>query len=193
MNIGVDLDGVTADIDTEMIRRLEEAGYETDINKWHSYFMEDNHPHVPEGFFEDQFNDPNLWLNARPYEDAWHMVNKWWGEGHNVFFITCRPKSVWEITYRWLDDWSIGFNDVYAGLEKYKKLELVEPLKLDLFIEDDPLEAAEIARITTSFLVDRPYNVRYNIGAAERVENFYKINEWIKDAEVQVSSMSKIY
>ncbi len=180
MNLGIDCDGCVANIDQELIHRLGVKGIESDINNWHNYYLEKNHPEVPIEWINEQFADPTLWINAVPYEDAWHMVNKWFGEGHNVFIITARPKDVWELTYKWFDNWYIGCNDVYC-VPKMDKHLYIDKLNLDLFIEDDPITAAEISLGITSFLIDRPYNRRYDIQDAERVESFYKIDEWISE------------
>jgi hypothetical protein len=187
MNIGFDFDGCIANMYEEMAIRLEKAGYKTDTSKWDSYSIEENHPEVPVPWIIEQFADPTFWLNAQPYDDAWYMLNKWFGDGHNIYIITCRSAREYDVSYRWLEEWNVNYNQLFCGALKYHKNSYIDKLQLDIFIEDNPIEVTKLAETIPTFLLDRPYNSRYDIGGAVRVSDCYALNEtleqWQKDLD----------
>jgi hypothetical protein len=119
MRIGLDLDGVVVDLFPEVELRCRESGIE-----------------FPSGDYPSEwFSDPLMFLNAHPYEDAWALVNKWFGMGHDIFIITARKREVRDVTYRWLSEWDIIYNDIFFK-PTAKKWEFGKELGLDFFVDD---------------------------------------------------------
>jgi uncharacterized HAD superfamily protein len=192
-NLGIDMDGVIAKLDDEMIFRMNRDGYDPKYEEWTTFSIEENCPHIPNQWIVDQFADRLFWLNMKAYEDAWYTINKWFFANNNIFFITSRPKDMDDITGRWLEEWRINYNLVSSGYPRGEKYKAIERFDLDLFIEDRPIEAKEISNHIPTFLLDRSYNRSADIGTAMRVKDFYEIegeiSQWAKqssalDAEI---------
>lgn len=165
MKIAVDLDGVIANIENEIVYRLDKIGIKTDPQKWPSFYIEDHIDGIPDGWVEELFNDPLFYLNAIAYEDAFYSLSEWFYAGNDVYIITSRPKDLDEITFRWLDEWAIPYNKTITGVEKLKKYEIALDLDVDAMIEDHPHEAEILVMNSIdSYLVRRPYNKNYEYG-----------------------------
>lgn len=179
MKIALDVDGVVCNLYEEIYYRLERDGYDPiPHEKLHSFKIEDNVNSLSKEWIKEQFRDNTFWLNTKPFQDAWLMINKWFMSGHDVYLVTCRWSNTLDPTLRWLSEWDIPFNDISMGnvhLEKYKFLERVGA---DLMVEDRLDEANEVAkRGITSFLIDKPYNQGKT--KAKRIKNLYEVDEII--------------
>lgn len=162
MKIAVDLDGVIANIEGEIVHRLEKIGIKTNPKWWPSFYIEDHISGIPEGWATELFNDELFYLNAIAYEDAFYSLNEWFYAGNDVFIITSRGVHLEEITLRWLDEWSIAYNKTIVGAEKLKKFEIAKELGADIMIEDYPHEAEVLMENgIETYLINRPYNKLY--------------------------------
>ena len=157
MILSFDIDGVICNLAEEMAFRLRQDGYEATVSDIKTFKIEDTFD-VGEDWFDLQADDPTFWLNAKPYEDAWYMINKWFYQGHDVYFVTAREGKYTQLTERWLEMWDIPFNAL-AHTEIGEKLEILDFLDAELFVEDRMEEANLIAKGgRVSYLVDRPWN-----------------------------------
>ncbi len=135
INIVLDLDGVIADIGSSIDEYLAENGVKSDFN-YSNWLVSDN---------DDQdamkvFNNPLFWKNLKPYEDAWHQVNKWFSEGVNVHIVTARRcDAAIKNTASWLDAWRIAtLEPVFAGVNQ--KYEVIKDINPAFVVEDNPNE-----------------------------------------------------
>lgn len=186
--IGIDVDGVIANISNEISHRLKRDGFSHDLSLWKKYLLEENHPQVDEQWMLTQFKDPTFWLNAIPFKDAWHVLNNWFMNNIDIYLLTCRPSEYSkDVTYRWLDEWFINYNNIIFDIPKNQKHEYLQKLNISLFIEDNPVEAKIAAKTTETYLMDRPYNKRYKIGHAKRISSMHEIEKKVfADAKVEV-------
>lgn len=178
MSIGIDLDGVIADLTPELLIRLKSIGVESNPEDWRSMYIEDVHPELPKGWASSQFADELFLMNAIAYESAFYCVNRWFFGGKDVFILTCRPESFRGVTERWLDEWGIAYNELFMGMPRLEKTSYLIDLGCDVFIEDHIGEAekASDAGINT-FLQLRPYNKHQKIkNKVRRVEDLYVVD-----------------
>ncbi len=190
MIIGLDIDGVIADIQSEMIIRIKEAfGVEKDIADWKSFLWEDEFECVTPEWALEQLGDPTLYLNCLCYGPAWYMVNKWFMTGNDVFLVTCRGPKTGErtipATEKWLSDWELNFNQLIHSQKRLNKSDACLELGIQLFVEDDPHEARILASNgIETYLLDHPYNRDYDIGDATRISSLYDVDDIISGVRV---------
>jgi len=160
MKIGVDIDGVIADIFPILRRELNEYFQKdiTEIDQHNIAKMYDvTWPEVSD-FFEARadrlFGAPELVNGAR---EAIQTLEK---AGHKIFFITARRQGrEQEITLKWLKQHGFPLDDVHC-VGQHSKVDTVRLCGLDIFIEDSDRNAVEIAAQAgiPVCLLDTPYN-----------------------------------
>jgi uncharacterized HAD superfamily protein len=183
MIFALDIDGVTSNVTREMLYRVNAYGVDATDEDITTFKFEECLP-VPKDFIVEQFQDQTFWLNQIPFEDAWTCINKWFSDGHDIFFITARHEDARESTYRWFEMWDIPFNDVLFGNEHMGKHEVITELGAKFFVEDRITEATEIARQgIMSFLMDRTYNKGET--PAVRVKSMYDIDDMITNGTIR--------
>lgn len=158
MIINVDIDGVIADLVSELSWRYGEAGIEVEYEKCFNFKMERNYDEPYEGWIRDQLDDPTFWLNIKPHNDAWYVLNKWFHHHeHEINFITARWD--YDLTYKWLNEWGVPFDRLEVGVPTGEKHTFATKYKADIVVEDRPeeimaYEANEVPCIVPS----RPWN-----------------------------------
>ena len=192
MRIGLDLDGVIADARAETQHRfLKDHGAE-EWDRVKDYFHTSKAPGVPEGWMRAQFDDPTYWLNIKPFQDGWLMANKWFSQGHDVLIVTARYAEERHLTEQWLEDWDIIVSDViFSPLGQ--KHEVASEEGLQIFVEDNPDEAATVAdHVGASFLVDAPYNQCETDHRVVRVASLYQVDKVIERCLMSNSSVKDV-
>lgn len=129
----LDLDGVITDIDSLIDETLESYGVSEDYSSWLT--TDTKHPEALK-----LFSNPVFWKNLKPFEDAWHQVNYWFGKGIDVHILTARrSEASVNATADWLDDWKINTMtpQFSAFNEKYKIAKEINPVYM---VEDNPSE-----------------------------------------------------
>lgn len=180
MIIGSDIDGVVANLCRVMVDRLNIEGHKANEDDFHTFHVEDVYP-VADDWIVKHFDDRSFWMDCIPYKESWFALNKWWAEGDDIYFVTCRSSKIArKATHDWLEKWEIPYNDV-VFTSHMEKMHVVNDLNLDFFMEDRFDEAAAIAEAGhSSFLIDRPYN--QGDTPAIRVANMAEIDEEYKRA-----------
>jgi len=185
MIIASDMDGVIANIFVEFEIRLKK---DFDIQKpwteWTTHYIaKEFEGIVPESWVDEQLGDPTFFLNAKPYESAWYMLNKWFMAGHDIYITTCRghgdfySDETLQITERWLDEWEINYNQILGNLTRLEKWKTCEAIGADLLIEDDPHEILVASQHLPAYMVAYPYNSNYDIGAGIRINSLYELDD----------------
>lgn len=59
--------------------------------------------------------EPERMLTAAPYSDALKMLNKWYDEGHIIFFFTSRTEAHREYTETWLKKHGFKYHGIIFG------------------------------------------------------------------------------
>lgn len=179
MILAVDIDGVIANTNAEMLHRYSEAGVPVEDSAQEHFKWEDNFGEPYEGWVGDQMKDPCFWLNALPYEDGWYMVNKWFADMHDVYFLTARWEE--DETIQWLDMWDIPYNGLITNIKKGCKWKHVKSLGADIMIEDRPEEILSLAEHdVVTFVPSRTYNKSVmDDDHIFTVSNLYEVDEII--------------
>lgn len=59
--------------------------------------------------------EPERMEDAELYPDALHQVNKWYDEGHVIYFFTSRTEAHREVTERWLQKHGFKYHGIIFG------------------------------------------------------------------------------
>ena len=110
LKIGVDLDGVIADVYQVMVRMVK-SEYGLDIEKlvkkrgFGYWWM--NWPEVKaidgcSEFIIQKFNEPEVYQEACLIKGSLKVLQKWQRQGHQIWLITARPPNLKATTLNWL-------------------------------------------------------------------------------------------
>lgn len=162
MKIGIDLDGVIADLTTELVYRLDKIGIKTNPYRWKSLRLENEIDGVSADWMAEQINDPLFYMNVPAYEDAFYAINEWFYSGNDVYIITTRPTDCLDVSQDWLDQWGIPYNNIYAGIKHREKIEVINDLNIAAMVEDNPEECEVIVETgINTFIISRSWNRDY--------------------------------
>lgn len=153
MIIGVDVDGVVADLNTEWLRRINAAQLTTysveDITEWDMKCVSRDGYDVYQ-----HLRDPDLYDHVRPYRGALEAIEVLRDVGHRVVFVTSCSVGKYDAKERWLV--RHGFlPDHYVQPDFYPANDK-SLIRADVLIDDAPhnLETFPGERI----LIDQPHN-----------------------------------
>ena len=158
-SIVLDLDGVISDIsssiDSYLLKTHNIKKNDLDYSSW---LITDCHDEMA----MEMFNNPLFWKNMKPYEDAWHQINKWFNDGIDVHIVTARRcDSAIRNTIPWLDSWRIGtLEPVFTGI--HQKYEVIKDINPQFVVEDNPNEVILlIDKGINAFLRKQWYNEQH--------------------------------
>jgi len=95
------------------------------------------------------------------FEQAVETLHQLAEEGHEIYYITSRPKDCCEKTRHWMEQ--MGFPVVkerfYCGMEDYEKAEIINSLNLDVYVDDKIAVLETLSNSKTKAIVrDQSYN-----------------------------------
>ncbi|WP_085993589.1 5' nucleotidase, NT5C type [Oceanobacillus senegalensis] len=124
--------------------------------------------HEPFGLNDEEGN--KMWKSSLeeiyysdcpPFNGAVETLNKLDKEGHEIFYITARPKEHGKRSMDWLKKQGFPVQEerFYYGMQDDEKVHIIQDLDLDYYIDDKPaiLETLKNGR-TTLLIKDQPYN-----------------------------------
>lgn len=97
-----------------------------------------------------------------PFPDAIELLQELEQNGHEIYYITSRPKEHGERTMEWLR--ALGFpikeNQFFYGMQDHEKVHIIKELALDYYFDDKPdvLNTLLEESATKVFVKDQPYN-----------------------------------
>jgi uncharacterized protein len=125
--------------------------------------------HEPFGLTEEQGS--NMWnssleeiyyTSCPPFPNALETLRELDEKGHEIYYITARPKEHGERTKEWLKSQGFPVSDerFYYGMKDPEKIEIIKKLKLDYYFDDKPevLNTLLDETETKVFVRDQSYN-----------------------------------
>ncbi|TSI08641.1 HAD hydrolase-like protein [Lysinibacillus sp. BW-2-10] len=100
------------------------------------------------------------------FEGAVELLNELQKEGHEIFYITSRPKNYCPRTRQWVVEQGFPVVDAnfYCGMQDDEKIHIIKELKLDYYFDDKPAVLNTLTDIPTKIYVkDQSYNQHVNI------------------------------
>jgi len=155
--LGVDIDGVVCDLNTELAKVLTGAlGRQVHSSEFTRYDLSDF------GFDGDIVvrcaEEDGAYVVADPYRYAPEVLREL-SNSYDLVYVTARPERLWKDTIGWFNKQGIPYRDIY--FTKHKSNKSLE-LGIELFIEDNPSNLADLNRngVGTLKFVHR-YNEHY--------------------------------
>ena len=82
-------------------------------------------------------------------------------EGHEIYYITSRPKSYCERTREWMiaQGFPVENRHFFCGMQDHEKIATIQTLALDVYVDDKPAVLETLQEIdTTVILKNQSYN-----------------------------------
>lgn len=165
MIVASDIDGVLADIEPELNRRIStHFGIDISEVKKDKFYMHDRFdidPKEMENFLQTSvFNDDEFWLMAGPIEENTEALRKIYFE-HEVVLVTGRHGPTRKVTKEWLRRELIPYHGLLMDSLQVKH-RAMKYAGAELMIEDRYNEATTIAtKGFRSYVVERHYNLEH--------------------------------
>ena len=115
------------------------------------------------------------------FPDAVETLQKLEKNGHEIYYITARPKEHGERTKVWLKENGFPVQDerFFYGMQDHEKVEIIKKLKLDYYFDDKPEVLNTLLNESIKiFLRDQSYNRHLNI---PRIVNWSDLEEIITE------------
>lgn len=179
MKIGVDLDGIVANIDPPLRRAIIDK---LNIDLWAdggpTTFWIQKEPRVlsipgGEEFVNNLFFSPFIYANALQVPSSVSNLNILRDQGHEIWIITARPGIVSEATINWLKtndlEWAVEkliICDPTIANRSTTKLDTCKKLKIDLLLDDHASTIKTICKAMEipGILIKYPWNINEDAG-----------------------------
>ncbi|MBT2730958.1 HAD hydrolase-like protein [Bacillus sp. ISL-75] len=144
--------------------------------------------HEPFGLTGEQGQE--MWRNSLEeiyytscpaFPDAVETLQELEKKGHEIYYITARPKEHGERTKEWLKENGFPVHEerFFYGMQDHEKVEIIKKLKLDYYFDDKPEVLNTLLNESIKiFLRDQSYNRHLNV---PRIINWSDLEETIKD------------
>lgn len=128
-----------------------------------------------------------MWVNSMEeiyfsdcpaYEGALELLQELHEEGHEIFYITSRPKKYCQQTRTWMKKHGFPVVDehFYCGMQDFEKINIITSLQLDYYFDDKPAVLETMNNISTKiFVKDQPYNQKVNLPRLKEWSEFTEL------------------
>lgn len=121
------------------------------------------------------------YTSCPPFPHAVETLQELERQGHEVFYITARPKEHGERTKKWLIDNGFPVHEgrFYWGMDDSEKVNIIQKLQLDYFFDDKPAVLETLSDLPIKvYAKDTSYNRHLNI---PRITCWSELKEIIKN------------
>ncbi|WP_010098402.1 5' nucleotidase, NT5C type [Ornithinibacillus scapharcae] len=112
------------------------------------------------------------YTDCPPYNEAVEVLNKLVAGGHEVYYITARPKEHGERTKAWMKEQGFPIHNhrFFYGMEDHEKIDIIKDLNLDFYVDDKPAILDTLSKENIRlYLKDQSYN---------RTSTYNRILDW---------------
>lgn len=126
--------------------------------------------------FDDEYS--YVYKTSTIVEGAKNVIENLKARGIEIYYVTARSKSIHDITAQWIADQGLDSNRVHSLGGNHGKVEAAKELGCDVFIEDDPNNAKNLAEAGYKVIL---MDTNYNKGVSGN--NITRVNGWdqVKD------------
>jgi|SRR3954466_262365 uncharacterized HAD superfamily protein len=113
-----------------------------------------------------------------PFPDAVETLQALDNEGHEVYYITSRPKEHGERTKKWLKEQGFPVRDdrFFYGMQDEEKIDIIQKLQLDYYFDDKPAVLNTLTYDSLKVVVkDQSYNRHLMLPRIIHWADFHKI------------------
>ena len=184
LNICIDIDGTITD-PYHFIPYMNEI-YNEDIRAENCYThrLEDLYNKPLEDILKKFHNEYiHCYKEADIVEGSHEVITELYNE-HNLYFVTARSNILEKDTLEWLMEKEFPKIDVHL-LGSYYKVDKAKELNCNIFIEDNPDNAIELAQAGIKvLLIETNYNQGISHDNIVRVTDWYEIKNIIKNVSL---------
>lgn len=124
--------------------------------------------HEPFGLTKEQGG--NMWMSSLEdiyftdcptFDDALETLKALEEAGHEIYYITSRPKQYCSQTREWMKAQGFPVNDenFFCGMQDDEKIATIKALELDYYFDDKPAVLETLSDVPTKvFVIDQSYN-----------------------------------
>ena len=112
------------------------------------------------------------------FPDAVEILQTLDNEGHEIYYITSRPKEHGERTKKWLKEQGFPVRDdrFFYGMQDEEKVEIIRELQLDYYFDDKPAVLNTLTHDSLKVVVkDQSYNQHLALPRVTHWADFHKI------------------
>ncbi|MDQ0199029.1 5' nucleotidase, NT5C type [Neobacillus ginsengisoli] len=162
------------DIDDTLINLREHAfhiynkklGKNIELDAFHA--LQKVEIHEPFGLSDEQGKE--MWnssleeiyyTSCPPFPNAVETLQELAKQGHEIYYITARPKEHGERTKDWLKEQGFPVQDerFFYGMQDHEKIQIIKKLKLDYYFDDKPEVLNTLLNESLKiFVKDQSYN-----------------------------------
>jgi hypothetical protein len=105
--------------------------------------------------------DEIYYTDCPPFPGALEVLQELDQEGHEIYYITARPEEHGIRTREWLKDrgFPVREDRFYYGMKDHEKINIIEQLELDYYVDDKPAILDTLTRTKTRLMIkDQSYN-----------------------------------
>lgn len=179
MRIGIDIDDTIANTE-EYIFSVAKDYIESVLKRKFEYYPEEKSYHKMYNCsrkdiysFMRHFSKKQLLSNVTPFSNAKKIINMLKEEGHEIYFITSRNRTLaWDIfnlTENWLKKYNFNYDKLIVGIRKKGKT--CKKNKIDLFIDDNPNQCLDVSMYNIPVLMYDAINNKNN-------NEFKRVYDW---------------
>lgn len=144
--------------------------------------------HEPFGLTDEQGKE--MWnrsleevyhTNCPPFPNAVETLQELEKQGHEIYYITSRPKEHGERTKEWLKERGFPVRDdrFFYGMQDNEKVNIIKELKLDYYFDDKPDVLNTLLNESLKvYIKDQSYNRHLEL---PRIVDWTELNEIIKN------------
>jgi len=187
MNLGFDIDGVVADLATVMVDHInKEYSLNHTSDVFQNYYLINNkytnndklNLKIAHDVKEKVIDNPEALMKIKPYDNVRKILLILRKSGHQLFFITARNSSFYDLTIKWFRKNKIPFDKIFMAENGEKGL-LGRVLNLDFYIDDFHEHLEDMYRYKKRWhkgliLFNRPWNSNVYIDA----NKFTRLDNW---------------
>ncbi len=195
MRIGIDIDGVLTDVErftTDYLSKycvLNNIPYEIGKSNYRVYKAFGITPAQEDAFWDEWLEPYSINEKARPF--ASEIIKKLKADGHEIYIITARwgtnedteyGARMRKIVKDWLAENDIVYDKlVFSKAAKEKKTQEMIEHKIDVMIEDSPINITELSSIVKIICYSCLYNMDIVDDNIIRCYSWYDIYKTIKN------------
>ncbi|WP_156291586.1 5' nucleotidase, NT5C type [Oceanobacillus salinisoli] len=136
--------------------------------------------HEPFGLTDEEGNqmwnsslEEIYYTDCPPFNGALETLQKLDQQGHEIYYITARPKEHGQRTREWLKEQGFPVHDdrFFYGMKDDEKVHIIKELHLDYYVDDKPTVLQTLHNEKPMLLIkDQPYN--------QQMKDFTRIMDW---------------
>lgn len=99
-------------------------------------------------------------------------------QGHEIYYITSRPKQYCARTREWMvaQGFPIKDSHFFCGMQDTEKVEIIQKLALDVYVDDKPAVLETLSNVATKVILkNQSYNQQVNLPRLNHWNEFLKI------------------